>query len=109
MVIPNLESAHFSVAGHLTPIRADRSLGSGQRITLLKFEVASGDDDARRQPLNIPFPWSRQGFVEIVGVEIKLAFRSRERTKVHEVAVAAGLYPNPGCRCPREVRSHYRR
>ena len=68
----------------------------------------SGDDNAGRDPLNVPLPGSRQGFVEIVDVEEDIALRCGETAEIHQVSVAAGLYAKSGRRGQCQIGRHER-
>ncbi len=58
--------------------------------------MARGDDDAGRESLDVPFPGSRQGFVEIVDVEKDIALGRGEAAKIHKVSIPAGLHAKSG-------------
>ena len=70
--------------------------------------MTGGDDDAGSQPLDVPLPWPRQGFVEIVDVEEDVALRRGETAEIHEMGVAAGLHAKTGRRCRGQIRRHDR-
>ena len=70
--------------------------------------MASGDDDAGRESLDVPLPGSGQGFVEIVDVEEDVALRRGEAAEIHKVSVAAGLYAKSGRRGRRQIGRHDR-
>jgi hypothetical protein len=70
--------------------------------------MMSRDDNAGRQPLNVPLPGRRQGFVEIVDVEEDVALGRRETAEIHQVSVAAGLHAKSGRRGRREIGRHDR-
>ena len=70
--------------------------------------MVSGDDNAGREPLDVPLPGSRQGFVEIVDVEENVALRRGETAEIHQVSVAAGLHAKSGRRGRRQIGRHDR-
>ena len=65
--------------------------------------------EARREPLDIPFPRARQRLVEIVDVEDLPPFRGGEAAEVHEVAIAAGLHADARVRRAGKVGGHVER
>ncbi len=68
--------------------------------------MTSGDDNAGREPLNVPLPGRPQGFVEIVDVEEDVALGRGETAEVHQVSVAAGLDAKSGRRRRRQIGRH---
>jgi hypothetical protein len=53
------------------------------------------DNEARREPLHIPFKWCRQGLVKIVDIEGETPLGRGEPAEIHEMTVAAGLNDYP--------------
>ena len=70
--------------------------------------MMSGDDNAGREPLDVPLPRRRQGFVEIVNVEENVALGRCETAEIHQVSVAAGLNAKAGSRGRRQIGRHER-
>ena len=70
--------------------------------------MAGGDDDAGRQPLNVPLPGSGQSFIEVVDVEEDVALRRGEAAEIHKVSVAASLHAKSGRRGRRQIGRHDR-
>ena len=68
--------------------------------------MLGGDDDAGRQPLDVPLPWRRQGLVEIIDVEEDVALRRGKAAEIHEVGVAARLHAKSGGRTRSEIGRH---
>ena len=68
--------------------------------------MSCGDNHAGCQALDVPFPWRRQSFVEIIDVEENVALRGSETAEIHEVSVAAGLHADPGCRGRSQIGGH---
>ena len=68
--------------------------------------MSCGDNQAGRQALDVPLPWRRQSFVEIIDVEENVALWSSETAEIHEVSVAAGLHADPGCRGRSQIGGH---
>jgi len=58
--------------------------------------MATGDDKARNQAFEIPFPRRWQGFIKIVDGENLPPLRRRKTAEIGQVTIAAGLHPNPG-------------
>ncbi|HEY1539894.1 MAG TPA: hypothetical protein VGF63_10890 [Solirubrobacteraceae bacterium] len=104
---------HLEVA--LSGERAHRLAVGGRRLTdgvrdLLGGElaVATGDAHARREPLDVPLPRSRERLVEVVDVEEELAFGRGERAEVRQVRVSAQLHAQARGRRRGEVGGHDR-
>jgi hypothetical protein len=70
--------------------------------------MVSGDYDARPESLDVPFPRSRQGLVEIADIEEDVALRRGETAEIHDVSVAAGLHGKAGPRGRGQIGSHDR-
>jgi len=71
--------------------------------------LASGDLEARGEPLHIPFPRTRRRLVEVVDVEDEMSLGGCEEAEVPHVRVAAALHREPARRCRREVGCHGKR
>jgi hypothetical protein len=71
--------------------------------------VASRHDEARGQPLDIPFERAGQGLVEIVDVEHQATLRRGVRTEVRKVRIAAQLGPQTRRRRGVQVSGHRQR
>ena len=70
--------------------------------------MMSGDDNAGREPLDVPLPGRRQSFVEIVDVEEDVALGRGETAEIHQVSVAAGLHAKSGRRRRGQIGRHER-
>ena len=68
-------------------------------MAFTKARLTHRQHDARRKPLDIPFPRRRKSLVEIVDVEDKLPFRSAKAAKIGHVTIAASLHANSRDRC----------
>ena len=77
-----------------------------RRVALVEPEISSGDGEARRQPLDVPFERPRQRLVEIVDAEHEAAIRGSEEPEVREVRVAAQLSVQARSCAVREVCRH---
>ena len=103
---PYIQRAHRGVIRHSFTVRAHGLRRRLRRRAVGQVDMMSGDDDAGREPLNVPLPGRRQGFVEIVDVEEDVALRRRETAEIHQVSVAAGLYAKSGRRGQCQIGRH---
>ena len=87
--IPELQVAHRGEAPHRLAVRAHSGLHRIVPRRGRQANVATGDRDACREPLDIPLPWTTGGFVEIVDIEHQLARGRSEATEVRQMRVAA--------------------
>jgi len=71
--------------------------------------MRTSDYEACREPFEIPFPWSRESLIEIVNVENDPALRRGESSKIHQVAVSAGLHVESCERRVSQILRHNRR
>ena len=95
-VVPDVQGAHRSVVDPAFAVGAHRVRRRLRGLAVGQSEMLGGDDNARGQPLDVPLPWRRQCFVEIVDVEKDVALRRGEPAEIHQVSVAAGLHAKPG-------------
>ena len=82
-VVPDIERAHRRIIRHSFTIGAHglrRRLRSG---AVGQVDMTSRDDNAGREPLNVPLPGRRQGFVEVVDVEEDVALGRCETAEIH--------------------------
>ena len=56
------------------------------------------DDEARGEPLQVPFKGCGQGLVEIVDIEDEVSLGRGEATEIHQMTVAAGMNIYPAWR-----------
>jgi hypothetical protein len=68
--------------------------------------MATGDDNAGSEPLQIPFPRSGKSLVEVIDIENDVALRRREPSEIQQVRVAAGLHDYSGPRGMRQIGRH---
>src|SRR5208282_1911517 len=99
-LIPHLERRHGRILAQMLAVGTNRRSNSVLPIPRSNAREAPGDFDTHGQALDIPFPGSRQRFVEIDDIESQVALRRRERSEVHYVAVAARLDAES---CPRSL------
>src|SRR6185437_5360090 len=95
-IVPDVQRAHRGVVGHSFPVGAHGLRRRLRRLAVKEVEMAGGDDDASRQPLDVPLPGSGQSFIEIVDVEEDVALRRGETAEIHKMSVAASLYAKSG-------------
>ena len=91
--------------------RYDRTHASvaSRRNVFAEAVAAAGQDEARGQPFDVPFPRGREGLVQVVDVEDDPPFRRREGAEIHQVAVAARLHAHAGRRGAGQVGGHVER
>jgi hypothetical protein len=70
--------------------------------------MVSGDSNTGCQSFDIPFPWSWEGFIEIVDIKYNMPFRGSKPSKIHEMAITTGLHANPGGRRAGQIVCHDR-
>jgi hypothetical protein len=104
--VPHLEVLLAGEVAHRRAIGRDEVEHDGAALLRAVPVVPSCDREARCEPLDVPFPGTGCGLVEVVDVEDQPAFGGSEDTEVHQVRVTAGLHSKAGCRRPREVRRH---
>ena len=78
--------------GHVFAVGAHGRRGRSARVALRQPEMATRDDDAGGEPLQILFPWSGKRLVEVVDVENDVALRRGKGAEIQQVRVAAGLH-----------------
>ncbi len=108
-VVPDFKRPHESVLGHLLAIGAHRGDGRSRRIVLAQTKMTSGDDHARGQTFEVPFPGRGQRLIEVIDVEDDIALGSGKAAEVHQMGVAASLHSEPGVRRMGQVSRHQRR
>ena len=103
--VPEVERSQRGGFGHVFAVAAHG--GRDDPVARRRPEAPFERDDvhARRQPLDVPLPRSRQGLVEVVDVEDQAASGSGELAEVADVRVAARFDPEAGHRARRRDRS----
>ena len=107
--VPDVQRAHLGVFAQVLAIAGrarHRRIAAGG---IGKPIIPGGEHEGGDEALEIPFPWGRQGLVEIVDVEQNIALRRGEAPEIHQVAIAAGLHMDAGDRGLGEIRRHDRR
>ena len=89
--IPGLQIAQRGEVPHRLAVGAHGGLHRSAPRHRRQAELAAGDRDARREPLDIPLPRTACGLVEIVDVEHQLAVGRSETAEVRQVRITAQL------------------
>ena len=104
--VPQIERLHRRETADRLAIRPRHRQIHAAALIGVKAEVASGDREARDQPLEIPFERARQRLVEVVDVEHKPPIGRGESTEVRQVRIAAQLHVQTRPRRTLEVCRH---
>ncbi len=104
--VPDVDGPHRGEARHLLAITAATGDGGQTFLRFLEAIVARGDDEARGQALDVPFPGGRQRFVEVVDVEDQPPLGRGENAEVEQMTIAAGLHAEAGRRRVRQIGGH---
>jgi hypothetical protein len=107
--IPHIEDRHLAELRHALAIRSRAGQRGVSGVGFTEAVVTTGKDEARGQALDVPLPRSGERLIEIVDVEDDPPFRRGKIAEVHQMAVAARLHAQPGCRRGREIRRHVER
>src|SRR5262249_3278410 len=99
--VPPFERQHLRKFIDVLAISRHTLKGGIFGILFRKFVVAPRDYKASRESFHIPFPGSRQCFIEIVDVEDDAPFGSSKSSEVHQMAISTGLDSNSGSWCMR--------
>ena len=81
---------------HRLPVAGDGGQHASRRCLRREPVLPGGDDQAGRQPLDVPLERPGQGLVEVVDVEDQPALGRAEQAEVRQVRVAAHLHGQPG-------------
>ena len=93
--VPELEIVRSRSLAHR------RAVPGGSRHRHLALRVAvhpvltGGEHEAGREAFQVPFPGTREGFVEVVDIEEECAVGCAEQTEIGEMGVAAELGVDP--------------
>ena len=109
MRIPKLQVAHRCERAHRLPVGPHGVEHDRPPLLGGEARLASGDREARRQPLHVPLPWPRQRLVEIIHVEHQRPLGRAEDAKVRQVRVATQLRSKARRRRARQIRRHDQR
>src|SRR5262249_16681237 len=61
----HVERAHFRIVGHPLPVCPNAGVHSSCRRSFRQSDITTGQNDAGREPLEVPFPRPWQSFVEV--------------------------------------------
>ena len=107
--VPDFQRRQLGENLHSAAVGFDACRRERPRPVLGELDRQCRDGDARGQALEVHGEIdSRQRLVEIVDVEYDVLLRRRECPEVHEMAVAASLNGDAGCRLMPEVLGHDR-
>ena len=106
MLVPSIEIIHLGEPLHAGTVGAHALHHGGAAILLLDFVGAATYFHRGRKSLQIPFPGTHRGFVEIVDVEYQSCGRGAEDTKITDMRVAYTLHRYPGYRRGRQIVGH---
>ena len=105
--VPEVHVALRGVLPHRLAVgAADRAIDD-RALLDVEAAIASGDREARHQPLDVPLKRPGQRLVEVVDIEDEAAIRSRVDAEVRQVRVTAQLGKQARPRHAREVGGHH--
>ena len=104
--VPQVQHAHLAELGHVLAVGPDTSEGRILGVGFAEAVVATGDHEARRETLEVPFPGCREGLIEVVDGEDDLPLRGGETPEVDQVGVSAALHADAGRRSARQIHRH---
>ena len=84
--VVHVDRAHRRVARHAIAIGAHRAVDDVPGVVADHADLPAGDDEARREALQVELEWPGQGLVEVVDVEEQVALRRREQAEVRRGA-----------------------
>ncbi len=104
--IPHLQRTHLREPAQVLAIGAHAGQGGLPGLLVLEIVVPPGHHEARGQPLDVPFPGGRMGFVEIIQIEDQIALGCGEEPEIEQMAIAAGLHLQPRAGRGGQIRGH---
>ncbi len=104
--VVDVDGPHRGIGGHPFPVAGDREMDGVPGGMGVEPAGSAGDDDARRETLDIPLERTMERLVEVVDVEDEVPLGRCEEAEVGEVGVAAELDDDPARRRRRQVRGH---
>src|SRR5215211_8829299 len=87
--VPDLEFPHLRIFSHSPPVRSRDFARRSAAIGVAESILPTRHDHACGEALQVPFPRSRQGLVEVVYVEQQCPLRRAIQPEVQEVSIAA--------------------
>ena len=106
--VPRVEVGHCGNLVHPLPVGPHRVLGDHPALARREAVLAAGQDDAGREPLDVPLPGPGKRLLEVVRVEDKRLLTRGVEAEVREAGVAQELHLDAGPHSPGEVGSHHR-
>lgn len=106
MCMPHVQVAQFGKMRHSMAVLLRAGAHGITPLVFGEAAVASADFDACCQALDVPFPRSGGGLVEVVDVEDKMTRRAQEDAEVRNVGVAYALDLKAGRRLRSKVVRH---
>ena len=107
--VPQVQHRHLVELGHMLAVGPDAREGRILGIRFAEAVVATGDHEARRETLEVPFPGRRECLIEVVDGEDDLPLRGGETPEVDQVGVSAALHADTGGRSGRQIHRHGQR
>jgi hypothetical protein len=107
--VPHGQCVHAREAAYRAPIGRYRREDVAPSFLPGEAVGPAHDLHARRQPFDVPLPWTGQRLVEIVDVEDEVALRRGEQPEVGEVGIPAGLHHQTGSGCSSQIAGHRQR
>ena len=107
--VPDIQVVHGREAAHRLPVLADSGQDDLAALPGRHSVVPCGHFQARREPLDVPFPWSGQRLIEVVDVEHQQPLGRSENAEIRQVRITAGLHGQFGDRCRGQVAGHRQR
>ena len=107
-VVPDVQRLHEGILRHVFPVGAHRSASGARRLALRELDMTPGEDHARGQALDVPFPWSGKRLIQVIDVEDHAALGRGKGPEVRQVSVTTGLHPKAGARGVGQVGGHDR-
>ena len=105
--VPDVQRGHRREPADRLPVLTDERADDLVAPLGLEVVLAAGDRHARRQALDVPFPRSGKGLVEVDEVEDQLALSRREGAEVRQMRIPAELDTDPRLRRPGQVPGHH--
>ena len=104
--IPDFQNRHVAVFRHAFPIRAHAGQHGILGVASTEAILTGRQNEACGEALDIPLPRRGEGLIQIVDVENDPSFGRGISAEVEQMAVAARLHAQAGCRRARQVGRH---
>jgi hypothetical protein len=80
--VPHVQGPHVTKLRHVLPVGTHTRQGRITSNIFAERVVPAGENEARGQAFDVPFPGSRQRLVQVIDVEDHAAFRGGEAAEV---------------------------